>query len=409
MKDVLNKLVNLLIEKHANPFLFITKDELDSYINDLLDEYSLDDEYDLMYVFGLIVKRMFGKYDSHTEIIVDSYIRESLPIKFKVIDGDVRVIGVNNDDKELMFGKLLSVNEVDINVLIDDISKVVSYSTDEWLDVMIADWLHLKMRLKSLPSFANNGGNFTYKILLDDGSIKDVSFESDKMYGDTVDIKLPFKYGRGFNYSYEVIDDYLRIGYSSCKEDYKDQMSDFIHLIDGVIEEYKLDKVILDLRGNSGGNSRIILPLINYLSNYNVTVLVNEEVFSSGLHAIDELRKINATFVGSNIGSQFNRFGDISTEDGKRGFKVKVGEDKYLYLHVCRKVYYHDPENDFETNALLRGDFEEFIKAGKLDYILDDEEFYPDYYVTKTLDDYKDGFDRELDYVINDLNNSKVK
>ena len=409
MVDVLRKLVNLLIEKHANPFLFITQEELEKFIEDLLIEYKLDDEYDLQYVFGLIVKKMFGKYDSHTEIIVDSYIRESLPIRFKVIDDEVRVIGVNKDNEEIMYGKLMSVNGIDLNVIKEEIRNVVCYSTDEWFDVMLADWLHIKMRLKSLPSLANKSDFISYSILTDDGEIKEVKFDTSLMYGDKVEVKPEFKYGRSHNYTYEVLDDTLRIVYASCKEDYPDQMSDFIHLIDGVIDEYKIENIVLDMRGNSGGNSRVILPLVNYLSNYKVTVLVDELVFSSGLHAIDELRKIDATFVGSNIGSQFNRFGDVSTVDGKPGFKVRVGEDKFLFLHVCRKFYYHDPEKDFETNVLLRDDFEEFIKAGKLDYILDDEEFYPDYYVTKSLEDYKNGFDRELDFVLNDLNKARKK
>lgn len=79
------------------------------------------------------------------------------------------------------------------------------------------------------------------------------------------------------------------------------------------------ERLVIDLRSNSGGNSAIFTPLIDALAKHptlnqkdRLYVIIARRTFSSGQMNADELRaKTNATLVGEPTGGRPNHFGEV--------------------------------------------------------------------------------------------------
>lgn len=127
-------------------------------------------------------------------------------------------------------------------------------------------------------------------------------------------------------YWYEYLPDShaLNIQYDSCQNDPKKPFRNFIQemlrFVDGMKPE-KVDRIIVDLRFNSGGDSSVIEPLMQGLldrpqlsARGHLYVLIGRSTFSSGVMAAIEFRnKLQAILVGEPSGSAPNEYGEIKT------------------------------------------------------------------------------------------------
>jgi C-terminal processing protease CtpA/Prc len=83
------------------------------------------------------------------------------------------------------------------------------------------------------------------------------------------------------------------------------------------IDAHAVDRVVLDIRTNSGGNSSVIAPLTAGLKarptlRSRIFVLIGPETFSSGQLAAWEFRRqLGATLVGEPSGEALNSYGEV--------------------------------------------------------------------------------------------------
>lgn len=280
---------------HPGLYFFHAKTELKEKINELLSENEYD-EFDLYYITSLLIKFMLGRYDSHTKVSFKDNVY--IPIDFTVEENSLYITKITPIYKKIIGGKLLKINNIDIQRILCELEEIICYSTKEHLSVMIQSFLSDVNVLKSLPSIENNTEKFIYTILNDNNEKENITFNINN---------LPEFYSVQFpeNYSTEVINDCCIIHYNSCRD--KDKME---QLVSKLKEESNIKNYIIDLRYNGGGNSSVIKPLINFLKDKNIVALVNEYVFSSGRMALVELKKIGAYIIGTDIGTSLNCFGN---------------------------------------------------------------------------------------------------
>ena len=81
----LKYILKLIEENHLDMYFNISKDELDSFIKGILNEKNIKNDYDFYYYTNVIIKKIFGKYDSHTKLIFDDN-DFYLPVRFKFIN-----------------------------------------------------------------------------------------------------------------------------------------------------------------------------------------------------------------------------------------------------------------------------------------------------------------------------------
>lgn len=128
-------------------------------------------------------------------------------------------------------------------------------------------------------------------------------------------------------YWYEYLADSgsLYIQYNRCRNDPKKSFNAFtrelfkfvddLHTADGI------ERVIVDLRFNSGGDSSIVEPLLEGLNSRprlnakgRLYVLISRDTFSSGMMAAISFREdLHAILVGEASGSRPNEYGEVKT------------------------------------------------------------------------------------------------
>jgi hypothetical protein len=122
-------------------------------------------------------------------------------------------------------------------------------------------------------------------------------------------------------YWYEYLPDSraLYVQYNECSNDPKLPFSRFASDVFREADSAKVERFVIDLRFNGGGDSRIIGPLISGLHSRirlrsHLYVLIGPSTFSSAqLNAIDLRDKTGAVLVGLATGEKPNSYGEIKT------------------------------------------------------------------------------------------------
>jgi hypothetical protein len=117
-------------------------------------------------------------------------------------------------------------------------------------------------------------------------------------------------------YWYEYLPDSraLYVQYNRCKNDPKLAFADFAQELFTFADAHAVERVIVDVRFNGGGNSAVIDPLKNGLKKrrWPVYVLIGAGTFSSGqLNAIELRRELHARLVGEPTGEKPNGYGEV--------------------------------------------------------------------------------------------------
>ncbi len=329
---------------------------------------------------------MLGKYDSHTGV---SFLNNVfLPLDFKIENDKVYVINQSMDLENLIGGVVIAINGIDINKILEELETIISYSTLEFLKSKQTFYLRDLPVLKSLPSIDSNIDVISFKIKVN-GKDKLIEFSTNDIQSCIIKNKVK-------NYSYEVYDNCIVVHYTRCVDD-DNEMKLLIEKLKVISEEKQINNYVIDLRGNTGGDSQIIKPLLEYLRDKNIVVLVNEEVFSSARMAYVDLKRIGAYSIGTDISTSLNCFGNVPGA-------LKLDE---LGLIVKRSSTYWYYDEKFDCKGYRKGEFYNYFKNRKK--LLKPVILKPDMYVYLSVSDIVNKKDPQLETAINyfDLNKDK--
>lgn len=358
---------------HPGLYFFHTKDELNKKIEECLNK-EFYDKYDIYYIVSKLIKFMLDKYDSHTKMFFND--ATNLPLKFKTENNRMYVIRQSDDLDSVLGSELISINNVSIDNILDEIKDITCYSTRGYLETNQEGFIRNPEMLKSLPSIDNGCETITYG-LLHNKVFKQINID--------INNKLkPLDRVTPLNYSYEIVDNCLIINYNECKNE--DKMNNMIKQISKIND---IENYIVDLRNNGGGNSEIIKPLIKYLENKNIVVLINEKVFSSGRMALIDLKNIGAYSIGTDISTSLNAFGNVPCS-------YNIPD---LDLYVKRSCSYWMYDKNYRCKGYTKDDFTSYFKKRRdlLEPIL----LHPDEYVDLTIEDIINNNDVQLRAALN--------
>lgn len=121
------------------------------------------------------------------------------------------------------------------------------------------------------------------------------------------------------NYWYEYLEDSqaLYLQYNRCVNDPKLGFGDFARDFFAFADSHPVKRVVVDLRLNPGGNSRVIGPLMSGLKaraplRSHIYVLIGPRTFSSAqMAAVDFRHELHATLVGEATGEKLNGYGEV--------------------------------------------------------------------------------------------------
>ncbi len=190
-----------------------------------------------------------------------------------------------------------------------EMSKYICYETDEWLGAQLNKMLNFKILYQILGIDYSN-------IELKNG--QKLTNSPSKEFFDYYQYFPPYYKRTQSAYSYAFpCANIVKINYRSCHEYSDGDFLNFTNVVKSEIENRGINAYILDIRGNTGGNSEIIWPIINLFKDRNMTgcVLTDNRVFSSGTFAAYYAKKtLNATLIGQPLAQENERFGQGSGE-----------------------------------------------------------------------------------------------
>jgi hypothetical protein len=371
-KDIYEKFLNHYKNIHVNPWHEISEEQLENLYNELINSMDIDNDYNFTYFMNFIIKRLSGSSDAHTK-----YDHVSLlPINFRIFDNEVLI----NYPNELKGSKLISINGFNINLIIKELDNIITYGTDGKRKYELEKSLFNKYMLFGLP-LLRNSDELVFEIEKNNGEKVIKKFTKNEEYLDEVFDYNRYRYGR--NAKYKFIDNCLVYNHSSVQPGFK-------KYIENAIDNFKkedltdIDTIIIDIRGNTGGNSELNNILIDFLrenSDKKLICLTDYRVFSGGRYALRDLINLGAITIGEEISTPINCYGNSNW--------INIDEN-YFSVSEC---YFH-PFLGWSVSS--KEEFQEEITSDILIPCI----FKPDILVETNKEDYIHGVDTILNYAL---------
>jgi len=322
------------------------------------------------------------------------------PISFYWFGEDIRVSEISKDNENYLGYKLHSINDFPIDDIISKTNSLISHENDQWLKVMNTQYLTSPDVLSSLEISTKDEVKFT--LINNDGSTLDLNLTpSINIFEDnltslaelmhTKPIKLQNisedPYANLYWYKYIEEENTLYFQYNACidrtvakrygYEDYESypKFDEFSKELITAITNNKIDKFIIDLRNNTGGDSSLMTDLAEKLSNIetlkksdNIFVLIGRETFSSGVFACIDLKNcLSPIFIGEPTGGNVNGYGDIKFLTLPNS-KLKVSYSTKLF--TLSNMY----DSNFMPDVNVEQSFDNYIKG--IDDVYDEVKNY---------------------------------
>ena len=372
-KNRYDKFIEHYKNVHVNPWHEINEGELKQIYNDLIDSMDIDNEYSFKYFMDYIIKRISGTTDAHTKYDLISII----PMNFRMFENEILI----NYPYDLKGSKLISMNGIQIDTIIQELEEVITYGTNGKRKYEIEKALFNKYILFGLPSLRNldelifeiektNGEKIIRKFQREESYSKEELFDYDK-------------YRYGDNATYEFIQNCLIYHHSSVQLKFIEKIEMAIHNLRKE-DLSSIDTIIVDIRGNTGGNSSLNQILIDFIKenkDKKLLCLIDYRVFSGGRYALMDLINLGAITIGEEISTPMNCYGNCDW----------ITVDEHYFSSSCS---YLNPIVGWSTFSK-----DEFLKEATGD-ILEPYIFRPNIFVEQTKEDYIQGLDMILNYAI---------
>lgn len=363
LEDI-NYLSSELPQKHKN--LFFQKSKVDFFkeIADLKADIDSLNDYEVKLQIAKIVASI---RDAHTSVPLP--INLLLPIELYWFSDGIYVISSPLEYMDILHRKIIKVNEIAIEEVINVLSSIISFENEAYLKSQLP---------KYLPAI---------ELLYDLGLVNDIdslelTYEDENKNIRTLEIKsLPLReskeklslikydlvhssnlpiYKRNSDkyYWFLYIDtsNIVYFKYNACRDMLPTDAVTFCKELMQFIEENVVEKLIIDLRNNFGGNSLLLDDFIEYIKHCdkinkkgNIFVIVGRETFSSALlNAFSLKENTSAIFLGEPTGGKPNCYGEVER------FSLKNSG-----LTVCYSTkYYRIIEDDTLASFLPDVDIE---------------------------------------------------
>ena len=371
-KIIKEKSLSLLKKHNAKEDFIQNQININQNVDDYVASLGNIDNIPKSKFYAILLKTCAIFHNAHLNVIYNKELENRRFLSQHLFYINNKVYVVNNG----MFLEVNKIGNLSINEVCEKMSEYICYETNEWLSIQLTKNLN-KTTLYDILGI-------DYSIIeLKDG--QQLNVKTTKNMFDYSMLYPPYETINDKLFSYLILQpDIIRINYRTCNTQLKNEIEKFFNEIKEKIEKENIKHYILDVRGNPGGDSEIILPLLNYLCEKKITgvTLTDNRVFSSGTWAVRYAKEIlNTTLIGQPLGQGNIRFGQQSG-------KIELSDD--LIVGYTEKFF--DFSNVFKQSGAIKPDIE----------------------IPLTIEDIKNKSDRTLstaiDFIRNkDLFNKNVK
>jgi tetratricopeptide (TPR) repeat protein len=330
-----------LQRKHIHVFHKISKPDFDQEVSELRRQVpNLTREQ----VIAGIMKIVASVGDGHTSVPIPA-LREQgfhiLPVRFYAYADGIYVQGVDRKYEKVLGAKIISLGNMSARDAFLRVSETVARDNEMTLKDRVPYYLAIPELLFGLgitdnPQKASmvvekRGERFTMDldavVMPDLGYAVPIlaAFSSDWLDDRAQDSSAAplWLLNTTRNYWMQFIpqSNTLYVQYNRCREDPNEPMAAFVKRLAQEIENQPVEKLVLDLRLNSGGDGTLNKPLVLALIKADkinqkgkLFAIVGRRTFSAGQLLANELEYYtNVTFVGEPTGAPPHFFGDEDT------------------------------------------------------------------------------------------------
>ena len=319
-------------------FLFkkTTKEIFDNEVEQLYSDIPSLEEHEIIVGMSRIIA-LFGY--GHTDISFShaEHAFRRLPFNLYQYKDGIYIQGVHQDYSNALGAKLIAINNLPAQEAIEKIYPAVNAENDQYFRAYGLNYL-------GIPEVLHAQGitpNLDYSVTLSlekDGTVFQQSFEA-LPQGD----RVPIQYNQVFAhenwlearhqdstplyiknreklYYFEHLEEEqaIYIRHSSIMNDRTESMAQFYDRVFDFVDHNDVEKLILDLRFNGGGNNYLNKPIITGIIEQQkinqvgkLMVIIGRQTFSACQNLVNELSNYtNVVFVGEGTAENLNFYGD---------------------------------------------------------------------------------------------------
>ncbi|HDT14560.1 MAG TPA: peptidase S41 [Candidatus Aminicenantes bacterium] len=323
----LDLLAKELPARHKNLFFKITEEEFRAGVDDLKGRIPKLDRTGFLLDLARLVASIG---DSHTSLTIMP--QKAFPLKLYWFEEGICVVDTTPECAELLNGRLESVDGHPIEEVVRAFAGIIPHDNDAQVKDFVPRFLASSEHLRGLGLVADadeaaftvrtpEGGAATAKMKsLPLTEVRAVSWTAPALEPS----RLPLyrrTAGSAYESAYLPESRTLYFAYNSCRDLPDRPFREFTAGVWDTIRKNPVDRLVIDLRNNGGGDSSIFDPFIGELAadtelnrKGRLFVILGRRTFSSAiLNALDLRKKTEAVFYGEPTGGKPNHYGEIET------------------------------------------------------------------------------------------------
>lgn len=230
--------------------------------------------------------------------------------------------GISDAFKAYLGYEVTALNGIEMSSVKEKARSLISNENDAWLNQQMPALLMNADALVFMGILENNEAlrlTLKHEDKLEEITIPSVSgplYQSDILRIEQPDIQT-FRQPKIYM-GFPLNEQTYYIQYNQCSEMPGYSMSQFAADVEKELNEQHYEKLILDLRYNTGGNSAVLEPMLMMINAYQqsnelkLITLISELTFSSGvMNAIQLKYGLNSVLIGTPTGGNVNGYGEL--------------------------------------------------------------------------------------------------
>lgn len=364
-------LATSLEKSHKNLFANISKEDFDNQVETLKSKAESMSEAEYYYSLKELVASVG---DAHTTISYnDSYYKHlnGLGLAVMKFEDGWHIMMLEEKNKQYLGYLLKGINDMSMDELFEESKRIISHDNETWVMSQFSNTMNFREALEYLGAVQKDG-DIILQIQKDAMSeVESLSIESmneTEIFNANI-LRFernaqPVTSPLGYYQAMEIDPTTFYIQYNQCKEAPDLPMAKFIEIVSEQLNKQAYSKIVIDMRYNTGGDSRIFESMIKELKElqatmgFDVYTLIGENTFSSAtMNTLQVKDRLNATIVGSPSGGSVNGYGELQSFTLNNSPMVVYYSTKYFELV---KDY---PYDSIYPDMLIEKSFEDYVNG----------------------------------------------
>ena len=374
-KEDLHYLSNELAKEHKNIYHKIHKEEFQQAVDRLDKRIPELTNQEIMVDLASIVA-MVG--DGHTELSLfqSSAKFHRFPLVYYFFGDSLYVTAATNDYVNTVGSRIIQIGNSPIEEAFEKVKPLISHDNDMEYRHSGPEYLAIPEILHAL-TITENDSSARFILQKMNGDIDTVEVNAIKRselknltsVSELHKITLPLYRQNYENYWFTYLEDSktLYLQYNRCEnKDDGESIDEFADTVFDFADHHQVDRFVVDLRNNSGGNMKLNKPIIEGIQSRpainqkgKVFVITGRRTFSAATDAAIALKKnTNAIFVGEPSRGKPNGYGEVeSMRLPNSNLKVEYSVEYYNMIPELGDTNY------FPLDINVENSFSDFLSG----------------------------------------------